>query len=286
MGVLAVWTLQWRVSNLELHPALDACGGLHRRCVMTLPTVFLLAVIAAGLARASWRKSALAVSAVALILIVGIGCGPVAGALVQGLQAGYPAEPQTDWGGSSVIILLGGGTERVARGGPVETNVLAYGRLVKALELYLACKRQRGQCTILASGGDPRRNGISEAAVYGSQLRKLGVDPADILLEQRSLNTWQNAQFSARLLSQRPAERVFLVSSGIHLRRSLLYFAHFGVHATAVRADHVTAMLSPLPLAYNFLLADLALHEYAGILRYHVYELLGWNAAAKGAGAL
>lgn len=145
----------------------------------------LLAVIAAGLARASWRKSAQAVSAVALILIVGIGSGPVAGALVQGLQAGYPAEPQTDWGGSSVIILLGGGTERVARGGPVETNVLAYGRLVKALELYLACKRQRGQCTILASGGDPRRNGISEAAVYGSQLRKLGVDPADILCALR-----------------------------------------------------------------------------------------------------
>jgi hypothetical protein len=28
---------------------------------------------------------------------------------------------------------------------------------------------------------------------------------------------------------------------------------------------------------YNFAIADLAVHEYAGILRYYIYNLLGWN---------
>ncbi len=70
-----------------------------------------------------------------------------------------------------------------------------------------------------------------------------------------------------------------LVSSGIHLRRGLIYFAHFGVGATPVRADYLRAVWSWLPLSYNFVLADLALHEYTGIARYHVYNAMGWNAA-------
>ena len=253
---------------------------------MTLPTILLAAVIAAGLTRMGWRRSARVLLAAILVLTVGIGCGPVAGWLLKGLQAGYPATPGAGRGTRSAIVLLGGGTERTAGGGTIETAALAYGRLVKALELYLACKRQGGECFVLISGGDPRRNGATEASVYGLQLRKLGVAPADIVLEPRSLNTWQNAQFSTQLLKLHPAERIFLVSSGIHLRRALLYFAHFGVRPTAVRADYAAAETSLLPLAYNFLLADLALHEYAGILRYHLYQLFGWNAAAGRAGAV
>jgi hypothetical protein len=34
-----------------------------------------------------------------------------------------------------------------------------------------------------------------------------------------------------------------------------------------------------VPLAYNFAVADIALHEYLGIMRYHVYNALGWNSA-------
>jgi uncharacterized SAM-binding protein YcdF (DUF218 family) len=243
-------------------------------------------LIAAAFARAGWRRTAWAFSVTALILVMAIGCGPAAAWLLGPLQVIYPAESSTGWGRRSAIILLGGGTEQVAASGATETTVLAYGRLVKALELYLACKHEGGDCFILASGGDPRRHGASEAAVYGVQLRKLGVGSADIVLEEQSLNTWQNAQLSARLLRQHPADRIFLVTSGIHVRRSLLYFAHFGVNATPVRADYAAAVMSLLPLAYNFALADLAIHEYAGILRYHIYQMLGWNVAADSPGAL
>jgi uncharacterized SAM-binding protein YcdF (DUF218 family) len=79
---------------------------------------------------------------------------------------------------------------------------------------------------------------------------------------------------------------VVLVTSGLHLRRSILYFSHFGVHALPARADYVRAAMSPLPVTYNFLLMDLALHEYAGLVRYRVYEMLGWNIKARNPGAL
>jgi uncharacterized SAM-binding protein YcdF (DUF218 family) len=76
-----------------------------------------------------------------------------------------------------------------------------------------------------------------------------------------------------------------LVSSGIHMRRSALYFSHFGVHPATVRSDYVGALMSPLPLAYNFLLTDLAPHEYVGLLRYQLFQLLGWNINARHPGA-
>jgi hypothetical protein len=116
----------------------------------------------------------------------------------------------------------------------------------------------------------------------GAQLQKLGVDPSDLLIEGRSLNTWQNAQYTAALLRAHPAEQLFLVTSGFHLRRSELYFKRLGLQGQPVRADHVDAMLGLIPVAYNFELADLAVHEYIGVVRYFVYERMGWNAGAEG----
>lgn len=95
------------------------------------------------------------------------------------------------------------------------------------------------------------------------------------------MNTWQNAQFARPILRQYGADRVLLVSSGIHLRRSLLYFAHFGIDPVPMRADYLRARLLPLPLAYNFTLTDFALHEYVGIARYYVYNALGWNSTPR-----
>lgn len=58
------------------------------------------------------------------------------------------------------------------------------------------------------------------------------------------------------LLKWRRCSRVLLVSSGFHLRRGMLYFAHFGIHAVPVRADYVDGVRSWLPLSYNFAMAD------------------------------
>ena len=56
--------------------------------------------------------------------------------------------------------------------------------------------------------------------------------------------------------------------------------------AQPVRADHVSPITSPVPLSYNFLITDLALHEYTGVVRYYVYQFMGWNVQAKKPGAL
>jgi uncharacterized SAM-binding protein YcdF (DUF218 family) len=247
---------------------------------VTIPLISILAVLGAVLVWVGWRRSGYLSVAVALALLIGVGCGPVPARLLEDLQAGYPADVVLRPAPLTAIVLLGNGTEEIepARSHTVEVGPLAYGRIVKALELYLACKRLNQTCFILVCGGDPQHHGASEAAVYAAQLNKLGVASTDLVGEERSLNTFQNAQYTAALLRARAADQVLLVSSGLHLRRAVLYFAHFGLHPRPVRADFVSAMPSALPLSYNFLAADLALHEYEGVLRYYVYERMGWNA--------
>jgi len=247
---------------------------------VTVPVILVLIALAIALSRVGWRRTGLVLVAIALAVLIGIGCGPITGWLLNNLQAGYGANLQVQPARRTAIVLLGNGTEQV--GSPqahaVEVGAFAYGRIVAALQLYLACKRSNPTCFILVSGGDAQHHGASEAAVYGARLKQLGVAPDDLVLEERSLNTFQNAQYTAALLKTRPAEQLLLVTSGVHVRRALLYFAHFGLHPQPVRADFMSAMPSPLPLSYNFLVADLALHEYEGVARYHLYQFMGWNA--------
>ncbi|MGP1665253.1 MAG: hypothetical protein ACTS5I_04940, partial [Rhodanobacter sp.] len=53
-----------------------------------------------------------------------------------------------------------------------------------------------------------------------------------------------------------------------------------GIDATPVRADYLKAASFKWPRIGNFVLTEVAVHEYLGILRYHVYNAMGWNDGA------
>ncbi len=251
---------------------------------MTLIALIAVALVAWALRTIGWRRSARTLAALVVLGFLAIGCGLVPWWMLTHLQAGLSAKiPDMRATDRTVIIVLGGGTELDTVDDQLRVPAQVYGRLTKTVELYRACG---GACKVLVSGGNPQGHQLSEAAVYGRELTALGVDPKSLILEDRSLNTWQNAQFTATLLPLQTT-RTVLVTSGLHVLRSRLYFARFGIHATLVRADFERARLSPIPLGANFMLADAALHEYTGIALFYVYEAFGWNnMTAKGPGAL
>lgn len=246
---------------------------------MTLPLLTAIALIATLFFVGGWRRTGKALYAVAFVLFLAVGCGPAPGWLLAGLQGPYLPRPAVTWGERNAIVLLGAGTARVPGAGQNEPGMFSYPRIVEAARLYRECRKASADCAILVSGGDAQRHGMPEASVYRAALIGVGIPAGDILEESNSMNTWQNAQFSSQLLRSRGADRVLLVSSGIHLRRSLMYFAHFGIDAVPQRADYLHAVPSWLPLGFNFAVADFALHEYIGIARYHVYNAMGWNPA-------
>lgn len=244
---------------------------------MTLTILAIVIVLATSCAALKWRRTSRTLYAISIVLFLAIGCGPIPAWLLSNLQSAYDVKPTVEWSKRNAIVLLGAGTEKVAQTNAVEPETFSYARIAEAVALYNDCRKTESDCKILVSGGDAKKNGAPEATVYRISLLKLGVEAADVLLEPHSMNTWQNAQFTSASLQHYDAGRTLLVTSGIHLRRSMLYFSHFGVTAIPVRADYLGAMLSPLPLSYNFAVADFALHEYTGIARYHVYNALGWN---------
>ncbi|WP_183422251.1 YdcF family protein [Luteibacter sp. Sphag1AF] len=243
---------------------------------MTLALILLLIGLACLWAHR--RRTAVTFFILSLGWVFAVGCGPVADGLLTDLQRGFPQEI-TQWGQHNVIVLLGAGTQRGDQG-TVEPGLMANARILRAAELYHACKATGAVCRLEVSGGDAAGLKQSEAAVYSRTLIALGVTDTDLLAESRSMNTFQNAEFTKPLLAALQADKVVLVSSATHLRRATLYFAHFAINVEPVRADYLGIRYDWLPQPFNMAMADVALHEYVGIARYRFYNVMGWNPPA------
>lgn len=66
----------------------------------------------------------------------------------------------------------------------------------------------------------------------------LGVPAAAVLTEERSRNTRENAEMSARLLRERGIQKVLLVTSALHMRRAVHLFEQQGLVVHPVATDH------------------------------------------------
>lgn len=213
------------------------------------------------------------------LLFFAIGSGVIPGILLNELQDS-PALESPVWGNQNAIIVLGGGSVKTAE--TVRTAAFAISREMQAWLLYRNCKQVQSRvCHVLVSGGDPKKLGISEAQVMGTTLKLAGLPTEDLVIEGKSNNTFQNAQFSSQILFAGNYDQTVLVTSGIHMKRALLYFEHFAVQPQAAPSDRFMASYGVIPISFNFALTDFALHEWIGIARLHIYNILGLNTPSE-----
>jgi len=105
-------------------------------------------------------------------------------------------------------------------------------------------------------------------------LRTLGVPEHDIIVEDQSRNTFENARESARLLRSRGLARPALVTEATHLARSVLVFRAQGVDVIAAGVNYRVSDLgddwlhSFLPDAGAASTVRLVTHEWVGMLWY------------------
>lgn len=219
-----------------------------------------------------FKKSKLAAIFLILAFVIYwlVGSGVFAYYLLAPLQA-YPTLQHPQWKKSNAIVVLGGGTVQTYGTKEVKPYILVYGRLTEAAKLYFSCQKAHETCKLILSGGDVSKMGQSEAGSYRKNLAELGVRPDDCILDTQSTNTYYNAKNVTHILSYHHFDQIVLVTSGYHIARSNLSFEHFGIHALLAPADIIRAKLSVKPLASNFLMTDVALHEYLGILYYQFY---------------
>ena len=225
-----------------------------------------------------WRATSTFLSLVLISSFVLIGSGLIPRYLLNDLQTDYESKPDIQWSGNNAIVLLGAGTQLIKSTQEFEPAFFSFGRINEAASQYKDCAKTQTICTVIISGGDAQNNGVTEAEVYQQQLLRLGVPIRDIIQEPNSVNTWKNAQLTSDLMKHHKFDNIVLVSSGLHIRRSELYFNHFGLNVIPVRADYMAAQVSWLPLWYNFAVTDFALHEQIGFARYNIYNFMGWNS--------
>ena len=156
----------------------------------------------------------------------------VAEPLMRSLEAVYvpPEQPQGD-----VIIMLGGGafkdTPDVDGTGTLCSS--PSNRILTAVRL----QRILG-VPILLSGGQVYADSGAEAKIAQRVLVSLGVPEQDILVETQSLNTTQNAMYSAAILRAHGLEHPVLVTSAFHMQRAVLNFAKQGVAVQPYPCDY------------------------------------------------
>ncbi|NOQ14801.1 MAG: YdcF family protein [Methyloprofundus sp.] len=218
-------------------------------------------------------KNTLLVFIVLIVILIGTGIAP--GYLLDKLQESYADRTKVNWLTYNVIVLLGAGTQKLTRG--IEPTLFSYARISETVRLYNDCAQNATDCHIIVSGGDASKQGESEAEVYKRYLLDLGIVATDIIEESKSMNTWQNAQFTSDIIKTKSYDSIILVTSGLHLQRSEAYFSYFGINTIPVRADYMSAKLSMIPLWYNFAVMDFAIHEWLGFYRYNFYNHMGWN---------
>ena len=241
---------------------------------MTFLLIFLLIIVVCCFLLLRYYKISLIFIFIILLLFITIGCGYVAKFLASILEAPYNKLAVPLWQNNNAIIVLGGGLSKNVK--VIQPAGLAYPRIHEGARLYFLCKNLHNNCTILISGGDPQGYGKSEAVAYKKSLQDLGINSGNIIVEPQSLNTYENGKLTNNILKLKGFDNLILVTSAIHMKRSILIFNHFGMHVTAAVANYALPKISKMPLASNFMITDLILHEYLGIAQFYMYKYFGW----------
>ena len=148
-------------------------------------------------------------------------------------------------------------------------------RITHAYQLYKLGKIRK----ILVSGGSSKLGVFEykEADNLYNYLILCGMDTADIILENHARNTYENALYSSQILEEEsPGKKHLVITSGFHLKRSLLCFRKLGMEVDGFSTDFYTKdrtfnlnmMLIPDPSAFSDW--HLIIHEILGLLSYKI----------------
>jgi len=205
-----------------------------------------------------------------LLILYLLSIQPVSDMLLKPLEDAYPplsSEFKKDW--PQAIVILGGG---IIQGSPEAGQDTLTSDAIKRV-VYAFSLRDIFNVPIIFSGGKTFEYGQEpEAITAGRLLVSLGLPNKRLILETFSRNTWENARETMIL----GFEKIVLVTSAYHVKRSVYCFNRQGVSVIAAPTDYKCDrgrkynFFSFMPTISSLYNSYLALHEYIGLLIYRV----------------
>lgn len=179
--------------------------GFYSRFGLSIQWIWLAAgaalIVAGLLTRASlphWLRYAWRAALIAALALLAL----LEGLVISGMSATAPP-------GMDYLMVLGAS---VYDDGPSPA-------LVRRINAVTGCLDQHPDALVIATGGQGEGERIAEAQCIRDELVRRGVDPARILLEDKSTNTWENMTFSKALIDRDDAA-VGIVTNNYHVWRS------------------------------------------------------------------
>lgn len=240
------------------------------------PSNLLISLILLGLVLTLFRRLrgfGIGVSLVFTLATVALGLLPIASYILLPLEERFPRF-RDDGKPVDGIILLGGSVEAAASTsrGMIVANEAAE-RVLDTIQL--AHRYPRARILISSGGGTMFSNGRPEAPVIADYFKSIGIDPARILVEDRSRTTFENAILSHQLVKPRDGERWLLVTSAWHMPRAVGVFrkAEFAVMPYPVdfRTEGGSRIHHPFAFVSEGLRRlDIGTKEWAGLIGYYL----------------
>lgn len=215
------------------------------------------------------QKSGKMLVLISVILLVLCSYTPTADILVASLEKQYPLY-ELDNESSAMempkfVVVLGAG-HYANDSMPVMSRIGhdAMFRLIEGIRIY----RMMPGSKLLLSGGSTSGEG-SGAEDMAEIAKGLGINEEDIIIESESLDTDDQAQIVHSMIG---VERFVLVTSAIHMPRSMALFKKLGMNPVPASTRSLEEKLysrtpNPFfPSSVNLQKAEMAFHEYLGIV--------------------
>ncbi|XJS10547.1 YdcF family protein [Aerococcaceae bacterium WGS1372] len=150
---------------------------------------------------------------------------------------------------STILIVLGSQLDDVDN----VTGVLRK-RLDKAIQVYNHQKtKTQSKISIIVTGGPRSRSSYSEAEGMENYLIQKGVPAKDIILETQAKNTYENLEYSQKLISKyRLQGKVMIITSRFHLMRTT-FIAHQQKFKAYYRGAGSPALLWPFSIIREYI---------------------------------
>lgn len=236
----------------------------------------LLVVMAAGLLMAGWIRTGRAIVVGVAVLMAALALTPLAERIAAPLEDRFPRPPPPER--VDGIILLGGAVNPYLTASRHEPSV---NEAAERLLAFVELGRRYPEARMVASGGsgsvfyqDEKEDGVVRGV-----LEQVGFDTARVVYEGSSRNTWENARFSQSLMAPRPGETWILVTSALHMPRSVGIFRRIGWPVVPWPVDYQTYPPDDAPLSIGFAnrleLLSLAVREWIGLVAYRLLDRTG-----------
>ncbi len=176
-----------------------------------------------------------------------------------------------------VALVLGGGMVTIDRDIHRTTFRHNTDRIMQAIDLYHTGRVK----SILISGGAGHLifRDIIESELLKDYFSRNGVPDSAMIVENKSDNTFQNATYSKEILNKMGNPYVLLITSSMHMRRSMAIFKKQGIVFDIYPTNPLVGkwrfdiMYLIVPSTDSFKRWDMLIHEVWG---YVVYKVMGY----------